>query len=290
MLYDADADIYLVSNINGEPLGVDDNGYISKVSPDGKIAERSGSTARRTTSSSTRRRVMAIADGMLYVADITRSASSTRRPASRRARSRSTARRSSTTSPPRPTAASTSPTAASTRSSSRPAPTRSGSIGKDGKAKALIKDKSLGDPNGITTGNKGSVWVVTFGSGEIYQVDAKGKQQAGQKLPKGQLDGIVTLDGGDVLVSSWEGSAIYRGKPGKRVEARRREREVARRHRLRHEAPPDPDPDLHGQHGHHPADRIMIPWKELGRAKVGNATSCSPNAMTNSRSGCAVPS
>ena len=35
-----------------------------------------------------------------------------------------------------------------------------------------------------------------------------------QKLPKGQLDGIVVLDGGDVLVSSWEGSSIFRGKPG----------------------------------------------------------------------------
>ena len=70
-------------------------------------------------------------------------------------------------------------------------------------------------PNGITAGDAGSVWVVTFGSGEIDKVDAKGKQEKGQKLPKGQLDGIVTLDGGDVLVSSWEGSAIYRGQPGK---------------------------------------------------------------------------
>ena len=44
--------------------------------------------------------------------------------------------------------------------------------------------------------------------------DAKGKQAKGQKLPKGQLDGVVTLEGGELLVSSWEGSAIYRGKPG----------------------------------------------------------------------------
>ena len=36
----------------------------------------------------------------------------------------------------------------------------------------------------------------------------------GQKLPKGQLDGIEALPGGDYLVSSWEGSAVYRGKPG----------------------------------------------------------------------------
>jgi hypothetical protein len=66
----------------------------------------------------------------------------------------------------------------------------------------------------VTAGEKGAVWVVTFGSGEIYDVDAKGKQGKPQKLPKGQLDGVIVLDGGDVLVSSWEGSVIYRGKPG----------------------------------------------------------------------------
>src|SRR5512143_1732443 len=32
VLYDPDADMYYVSNINGEALGADDNGYISKVS------------------------------------------------------------------------------------------------------------------------------------------------------------------------------------------------------------------------------------------------------------------
>src|SRR5262245_10177215 len=39
VLYDADNDVYLVSNINGKPLDADDNGFISKVSPDGKITE-----------------------------------------------------------------------------------------------------------------------------------------------------------------------------------------------------------------------------------------------------------
>jgi sugar lactone lactonase YvrE len=87
-------------------------------------------------------------------------------------------------------------------------------IGKDGKVKAIIKDKGLSGPNGMAAGADGSVWVVTFGSGEIYQIDAKGKKIAPQKLPKGQLDGVVVLDGGDVLVSSWEGSVVFRGKPG----------------------------------------------------------------------------
>src|SRR5690242_3865752 len=36
VLYDPMADVYLVSNINGDPLAKDNNGYISRVSPDGK--------------------------------------------------------------------------------------------------------------------------------------------------------------------------------------------------------------------------------------------------------------
>src|SRR5574338_159302 len=87
-------------------------------------------------------------------------------------------------------------------------------LAKDGKLKTVIKDKSLGNPNGIAAGADNSVWVVTFGSGEIYQVNAKGTKVSPQKLPRGQLDGTVELDGGDVLVSSWAGEAVYRGKPG----------------------------------------------------------------------------
>src|SRR5439155_595352 len=41
VLYVADGDYYLVSNVNGEPNKTDDNGYISKVGPDWKmIAEK----------------------------------------------------------------------------------------------------------------------------------------------------------------------------------------------------------------------------------------------------------
>ena len=53
--------------------------------------------------------------------------------------------------------------------------------------------------------------MVTFGSGELYRLSAKGQKEAAVKLPKGQLDGIVTLEGGSVLVSSWEAQAVFRG-------------------------------------------------------------------------------
>ena len=34
VLYDAQQDVYFISNINGQPLAVDNNGYISRVNPD----------------------------------------------------------------------------------------------------------------------------------------------------------------------------------------------------------------------------------------------------------------
>lgn len=53
--------------------------------------------------------------------------------------------------------------------------------------------------------------MVTFGSGEIFTVGADGKKKDAVKLPKGQLDGIVALPDGTLLVSSWEAKAVFRG-------------------------------------------------------------------------------
>ena len=35
-----------------------------------------------------------------------------------------------------------------------------------------------------------------------------------EKLPAGGLDGIIALPGGDLLVSSWDAQAVFRGRPG----------------------------------------------------------------------------
>lgn len=39
VLHDGEADVYLVSNINGDPAASDGNGFISRVSPDGAVLE-----------------------------------------------------------------------------------------------------------------------------------------------------------------------------------------------------------------------------------------------------------
>ena len=70
MLYDAETDTYLVSNINGAPLDKDNNGYITELSPDGKVVNAKlveGGKGKVTLHAP---KGSALKDGVLYVADI----------------------------------------------------------------------------------------------------------------------------------------------------------------------------------------------------------------------------
>ncbi|HEY5949045.1 MAG TPA: SMP-30/gluconolactonase/LRE family protein [Kofleriaceae bacterium] len=214
VLYDADADVYLVSNINGEPLGVDDNGFIAKVSADGKITEAKWIDGAKDNIKLDAPKGMAITGGILYVSDINvvrEFDAKTGEPKGDIKIEGATFLNDVAAAPDGGVYVTDSGLDAKFATTGTDAVYH---IGKDGKVKPLIKDKTLGAPNGIAAGSDGSVWVVTFQTGEIYQVNAKGKKVTPQKLPQGQLDGIVTLDGGELLVSSWAGSAVYRGKPG----------------------------------------------------------------------------
>lgn len=214
VLYDADSDVYLVSNINGQPLDADDNGYIARISPEGKVTEGKWIDGAKENVKLDAPKGMAIVGGVLYVADINvvrKFDAKTGEPKGDIKIDKATFLNDVSMAPDGGVYV--------TDSGLDPKFSSTGTdavyhIAKDDAVHTIAKDKKLSGPNGIVGDGKGSAWVVTFGSGEIYMVDAKGKQSANQKLPKGQLDGIVALDGGDVLVSSWEASTIYRGKPG----------------------------------------------------------------------------
>jgi hypothetical protein len=214
VLYDGDSDVYLVSNINGEPLGADDNGFIAKVSPDGKISEPKWIDGAKDNIKLDAPKGMAIAGGVLYVSDINvvrQFDAKTGEPKGDIKIDGATFLNDIAAAPDGGVYVSDSGLDAKFASTGTDAIYH---ISKDGKVHALIKDKTLGAPNGIAAGSDGSVWAVTFQSGEIYQINAKGKKVSPQKLPQGQLDGVVTLDNGEMLVSSWAGSSVFRGKPG----------------------------------------------------------------------------
>jgi hypothetical protein len=73
VVYDAAADLYYVSNINGTDVAAkDDNGFIAKVGPDGKLVALKWIDGAADTITLHAPKGMAIADGTLWVTDIDR--------------------------------------------------------------------------------------------------------------------------------------------------------------------------------------------------------------------------
>lgn len=217
VLYDADADEYIVSNINGDPFAVDGNGFITRLKPDGTVAKAKFIDKLNSPKG------MTIARGNLYVSDIDRV---------RIFDLRSGAPKGEVVIP-KATFANDMATANDGRVLVSETGVRGGkqafeqtgndavyAIEKDDKTLTTIaKSKELGGPNGILV-TADQTWVLGFTSGEIYSLDVTKKDQkegargGAQKLQKGALDGIVGLPNGEMLISSWDANGIFRGKPG----------------------------------------------------------------------------
>lgn len=210
VLYDTDNDVYLVSNINGGEVDADDNGFISALKPDGTVTRWIDGAAADIKLDGPKG--SAIVGGTFYVADI-----SVLRRFDRK-------------------------TGKQLDDIKIEGATFLNDVVADGAGGVLVTDsgfdaklqpngadavyhvssagvvtkrasgKGLGAPNGLAMGEDGTVEVATFGSGEVYAVDVAGKKLPGSMPPKGELDGLVVLEHGDLLVSSWGGKAIYRGK------------------------------------------------------------------------------
>lgn len=207
VLYDAVADVYLVSNIQGSPLGADDQAFISRLSPDGSMLALKWIDSASAEVSLDAPKGMTIAGNVLYVADITQV--------------RKFDRISGKALGSIPVAGSTFLNDIAAAADGSLYVSDSGlttgfspsgtdaivRITSDDKVTPLIKDVALGRPNGLLATADG-VWVVTFGSGELYRIDNQGQRGEIQKLPKGSLDGIIQ-SGTSVVISSWEASSLY---------------------------------------------------------------------------------
>lgn len=218
MLWDADQDVYLVSNINGDPTAVDGNGFISKLAPDGKVIELKWIDGGKKGNELNGPKGMVIAGGILYVADL------------------NTVRKfDHKTGKPKGkilvkdavflNGLALSPDGKALYASDSAVKINQGQFsGTDADAiyeidlrkksvKTLIKDKTLHWPNGLWADDTG-IWSVSLAKNELIHVNYKGEMGSVTKLPKGSLDGIVRLSDSSFLISSWEGSAVYRGIPG----------------------------------------------------------------------------
>jgi sugar lactone lactonase YvrE len=179
VLYDEANDRYLVSNINGKPLDVDDNGYIAVLSPEGTITTQKWISGGQNKVKLDAPKGMAIAKGVLYVADIT---------VVRMFDAKSGAPKGDVTIPGstflNDVAASADGSKVYVSDSAlkvgdkgfAPTGTDAVYVIENKRAKPLAKSPDLGAPNGLLPVATG-VWVVTFGSGELYRLDAKGRSR-----------------------------------------------------------------------------------------------------------------
>jgi sugar lactone lactonase YvrE len=211
VLYDAQQDVYFISNINGQPLAVDNNGYISRVNPDTLQMDAKWIEGGKPDVTLNAPKGMAVAADLLYVADIT----------SVRTFDRKTGAPKGEIKIPGSSflndLASDGPSVYVSDSGLKAGaggsfePTGTDAVWKivGNKAQRIANGPDLKRPNGVDVVN-GKVWVVTFGADELYQLD-NGKKTNVATLPKGSLDGLVHLDDGSFVVSSWDGKTIYRG-------------------------------------------------------------------------------
>ncbi|MBI5507143.1 MAG: SMP-30/gluconolactonase/LRE family protein [Deltaproteobacteria bacterium] len=216
VLYDETADVYLVSNINGAPDAVDNNGFISKVSPEGKVLELKWIAGGEKGVKLDAPKGTAIVGDVLWVADIK----------TLRMFDAKTGAPKGEVKIPKATflndvvagkdgAVYVSDTGVKTGKDGF-VPTGSDAVyvvkpGKKLKAEALIAKKDLGGPNGLAFVGDALV-VNTLTSGEVFALDQAGKRTDMPKPPTGGLDGIVPLAAGGFLVSSWGGQKIYKSK------------------------------------------------------------------------------
>jgi sugar lactone lactonase YvrE len=212
VLYDSAADVYLVDNINGDPFAKDGNGFISRVAPDGKILDLKWIAGGMSGVTLNAPKGSGIQGDSLFVADID----------AVRVFDRKTGAPLLSIAVPGATflndlCVGPDGTVYITDTGLKMSGTTSGSSGTDALWKigpnhrpvAIARGKDLGGPNGIIADGTG-VTMVTMASGRVFHFDATGRRTELPKPPKGALDGLVQLPDGSLLITSWEGQAIYR--------------------------------------------------------------------------------
>lgn len=215
-LLDEAADVYLVSNINGAPMEMDDNGFISRVTPDGRVENLRWIDGQGADVTLNAPKGMGLKGDTLFVADVDvvrMFHRATGEPLGERAVPGATFLNDIavgddgavyvTDSGMRITAGGMEP-------SGTDAVYR---FGPDGAPTPVARGAELQTPNGVVA-QGGEVTVVPFGGNEVFRLSPTGERSRVAQLPAGQLDGVVRLGDGSLLVSSWETSAVYRVDAG----------------------------------------------------------------------------
>jgi sugar lactone lactonase YvrE len=195
VLYDPQADVYLVANIQGGPVARDGNGFVSRVSPSGEVIALKWIDGEAENVTLNAPKGMALTGERLFVADIDVV--------------RVFDRESGALLDEIPIEGATFLNDVAAAEDGTVYVTDSGTgvihrIRPDG---TLEQAGQIKNPNGIHV--RGETILVTGGSNQIFRLGDDGAMTPEYETPTGGLDGLILLDDGSVLVSSWDGMAVY---------------------------------------------------------------------------------
>jgi hypothetical protein len=208
MEYVASQDVYLVANINGSPFAKDDNGFISKVSPDGQVMELKWIDGASNQIHLNAPKGMVATDEFLFVADIDRVHQFDIETGEQIA-----SMIFSGVNFLNGLALADEGGLYVTDSGVAPGFKPAGTdaiyhVTFDGKITPIYQDSEMGVPNGVASDGGGLV-VVTIFSGEAFRLDASGNRTELPKPPHNRIDGLLNMGEGRFIFSSWTGEAIY---------------------------------------------------------------------------------
>ncbi len=217
--YYAAEDVYLVTNINGSPDLADDNGFISKISPEGELLELKWLDGASPEVHLDAPKGTAIVGDILYVADMD-NVHRFQLPGGKQLPSvnikGSVFLNGLTTGENGSVYVSDSGMTMSVGEGGFVSTSTDAiyQVYQNGTYSVVYQDKDMGWPNGLLKHKNGEMTVVTYGSGEAFRLDKLGKRHNLPKPPAGALDGLVEMEDGSWITSSWSGRAIYRYKNG----------------------------------------------------------------------------